>query len=339
MRLYLLALCGVLTISPLGAAFAASPIDQIRSASRLPALDLEKLKHGEVAGVRGPLGSFPRGVYVESCFFVRAPLPTVGETLLHWDTSKHPEFEISLLREYSWPAPVNTFDSLALSSNHPKDKWLIDHTCLTLTSGKPGELFITANETADARLNGASLNQRDAKVIEFWKKILASRDKALAAGGLNALPHFSAAYIDMSIRAELDGLMKLAPKVAAHFQPLLGARPFAGDGNPADVIVPYWQENLVRGHTTVHNGFLCAQKRSTSWQLADCTYFTSDTYFMSITLYELFPVENGTVVWQIDFVSAPFRSYLGGADRFFAGKEMVKESAKAIQLFRRDVEK
>jgi hypothetical protein len=337
-RLYLLALCGVLTISPLGAAFAASPIDQIRSASRLPALDLERLKHGEVVGVRGPLGSFPRGVYVESCFFVRASLPAVGETLLHWDTSKHPEFEISLLREFNWPTPANTFDSLALSFNHAKDKWLIDHTWLTLTSGKPGELFVTANEAATARLTGASLNQRDAKVNEFWKKILASRDKALASGGLNALPHFSAGYLDMSIRAELDGLMKLAPKVAAHFQPLLGARPFAGDGNPADVIVPYWQENLVRGHTTVHNGFLCAQKMK-SWQLADCTYFTSDTYFMSITLYELFPVENGTLVWQIDYVSAPFRSYLGGADRFFAGKEMVKESAKAIQLFRHDVEK
>lgn len=337
MRLYLLALCGVLTISPLGAAFAASPIDQIRSASRLPALDLEKLKHGEVAGVRGPLGSFPRGVYVESCFFVRASLPAVGETLLHWDTSKHPEFEISLLREYSWPAPADTFDSLALSSNRAKDKWLIDRTWLALASGKPGELFVTADEAAAARLTGTPPN-RDAKVVEFWKKILASRDRALASGGLSALPHFSASYIEMSIRVELDGLMKLAPKVAAHFQPLLSARPFAGDGNPADVIVPYWQQNLVRGHTTVHTGFLCAQKMK-SWQLADCTYFTSDTYFMSITLYELFPVENGTLVWQIDFVSAPFRSYLGGADRFFAGKEMVKESAKAIQLFRRDVEK
>jgi hypothetical protein len=336
-RLYLLAFCGVLTISPLGAAFAASPIDQIRSASRLSALDLEKLKHGEIAGVRGPLGSFPRGVYVESCFFVRTPMPTVGETLLHWDTSKHPEFEISLLREYNWPAPANTFDSLTVSSKHATDKWLIDHTWLTLTSGKPGELFVTANEAAAARLTGAPPN-RDAKVSEFWKKILASRDKALASGGLNALPHFSASYLDMSIRAELDGLMKLAPKVAAHFQPLLSAGPFAGDGNPADVMVPYWQQNLVRGHTTVHTGFLCAQKMK-SWQLADCTYFTSDTYFMSITLYELFPVENGTLVWQIDFVSAPFRSYLGGADRFFAGKEMVKESAKAIQLFRRDVEK
>lgn len=338
MRLYLLALCGVLTITPLGATFAATPIDQIRSVSRLPALDLEKLKRGEVAGVRGPLGSFPRGVYVESCFFVRAPLPTVGETLLHWDTAKHPEFEISLLREYNWPTPANTFDSLAVSSKHATDKWLIDHTWLALTSGKPGELFITANEAAGARQSGAPPN-RDAKVSEFWKKILASRDKAFASGGLNALPHFFAGYLDMSIRAEFDGLMKLAPKVASHFQPLLGARPFAGDGNPADVIVPYWQQNLVRGHTTVHNGFLCAQKRAGSWQLADCTYFTSDTYFMSITLYELFPVENGTLVWQIDFVSAPFRSYLGGADRFFAGKEMVKESAKAIQLFRRDVEK
>jgi hypothetical protein len=60
---------------------------------------------------------------------------------------------------------------------------------------------------------------------------------------------------------------------------------------------------------------------------------------MSVTLYELFPVDDGTLIWQSSFVSAPFRSYLGGADRFFAGKEIVKEMRKSIQLFRNDVER
>lgn len=340
MKVSIVALCAWAASAAFHISFAAGPLDEIRASSRLPQLDLDKLKRGAIVAARGPLGNFPRGVYTEACFFVHRPMETVGQKLLHWDTSKQPELRVSILREYGWPPPANAFDRIALSSSRPQNKWLIDHTWQMFASGKPGELFVTADEAAAARFSGpASTEQRDAKVNGFWKKILASRDNALANGGLAALPHFHAGKIDISIRAELEGLMTLAPKIASHFQPLFSARPFAGSGTAADEIVPYWQETLVRNHTTLHNGFLCAQKRSTSWLAADCTYFTSDTYFMSIALYQLFPVENGTLVWQIDFVSAPFRSYLGGADRFFAGKEIVRETAKTILLFRRDVEK
>jgi hypothetical protein len=317
-------------------AFAASPIDQVRSASGLSGLDLEKLKRGEIVAARGPLGSFPRGVYTEACYFVKRPVETVGEKLLHWDTSKEPELKVSILREYAWPASPDVFDQVALSSSRPKDKWLIDRTAQMFASGKPA-LYVTADEAATSRQ--LSSKPRDAGVNEFWKKILASRDKAAASGGLNALPHFEAGKIDISIRDEFDGLMTLAPKVAVHFQPLIAAKPFTESGEDAGEIVPYWQQTAVQNHTTLHAGFLAAQKRSTSWMVADCTYFTSDTYFTSVTLYELFPVEDGTLVWQIDFVSAPFRSYLGGTDRFFAGKEIVKETVKTIQLFRAHAEK
>jgi hypothetical protein len=323
-----------------GLSLAATALEQIRASSSLPALDLEKLKAGEIVSARGPLETFPRGVYVEDCFYLRAPLAAVGEKLLHWDTSKHPELEIPLLREYSWPAPPDVFNALTLNSGHPKDKWLIDRTWQALTTGTLSGLFVPAGEVTAARLPAQTpTDQRDAKVNEFWKKVLVARDKAVSSGGLNALPHFEGGKIDISIRSEFQDLMKMAPKIATHFQPLLSAKPFAENGGSPSEIVPYWQESIVQGHTSVHTGFLSAQKRSTSWLVADCTYFVPDTYFMSVTLYELFPVENGTLVWQTDFVSAPFRSYLGGTDRFFGGKEMIKGAAKSIKLFRGDIEK
>jgi len=105
-----LAWCLAATISLSRLSFAANPVEQIRSSSGLAELNLENLKRGEVASARTPLGSFPRGVYVEDCFFVRAPLAAVVEKLLHWDTSKHPELEVARLREYSWPTP-NVFDA------------------------------------------------------------------------------------------------------------------------------------------------------------------------------------------------------------------------------------
>lgn len=318
-------------------ALAASPIDEVRSSSGLSGLDLEKIQRAEIVAARGPLGSFPRGVYTEACYFVKRPVETVREKLLHWDTSKEPELKVSILREYAWPASPIVFDQVALSSSQPKDKWLIDRTAQMFASGKPDDLYLTANEAESARQ--LSSRPRDAGVNEFWRKILAARDKAVASGGLNALPHFNAGKIAISIRSEFDGLMTLAPKVAEHFQPLISAKPFTDGADSSSEIVPYWQQTAVQNHTTLHAGFLAAQKRPASWMVADCTYFTSDTYFTSVTLYELFPIEGGTLVWQIDFVSAPFRSYLSGTDRFFAGKEIVKETTKTIQLFRAHVER
>ncbi|RDJ94300.1 ATP-binding cassette domain-containing protein [Lacticaseibacillus rhamnosus] len=42
---------------------------------------------------------------------------------------------------------------------------------------------------------------------------------------------------------------------------------------------------------------------------------------------------------QIGFVSAPFRGYLGGLDRFIAGKLMMQATLATIIAFRSDIEK
>ncbi len=59
---------------------------------------------------------------------------------------------------------------------------------------------------------------------------------------------------------------------------------------------------------------------------------------MSAIAYQLWPMENGTLVWQADFVSAPFRAFTGGLDRVFAGREMIKESQQTIRLLRAEAE-
>jgi hypothetical protein len=60
---------------------------------------------------------------------------------------------------------------------------------------------------------------------------------------------------------------------------------------------------------------------------------------MALDLFQLWSVDGGTLVWQVGFVSAPFRSYLGGADRYIAGKQMIQETIDTIKAFRVDVEK
>jgi hypothetical protein len=322
---------------------AAEPLDVLHATSKLPTVDLATLKQGEVVSNRGPLGTFSHGVYVESSYFIHAPTPMVGEKLLHWNPMKHGELEVQMLREFAWPAPPAVFDSLALSSSRAEDKWLIDRTW-QIAPKHPGELHLTANEPKQFRDavrslgNAPAAPQREGKASEFWRRILRARNDAVAAGGLAALPPYTANDEHVSQAMEFRNLMRIAPAIAARFAPLLSKAPFTGATNPPDELVPYWEAALVRGHTSLHGGFLSARKSAASWQIADCTYFASDTYFFSVNLYELWPVENGTLVWQIDFVSAPFRGFIGNVDRIFAGKAMIKDDVQTAKLFRADAE-
>ena len=335
--------------SLLGGSFAsvfAGGLDQIRPISKLPEIDLLKLKQGDIVSARGPLGSFPRGLYAETCYFSHAAVPGAGEKLLHWNSAKHPGLEISTLREFRWPAPADVWDALALNSSRREDRWLAERTWqLRSVSDARTDLHVSRIDIASFQEmtrrapNNPSAQQRDGVVNLFWRKLLRSRNDALASGGLGAVPSYSADGVEIATRPEFNSLLRQAPAIAAHFRPLINGAPFTSNSDAAVEIVPYWQAAGARGHTNLHAAFFVGRKSTSSWQLADCTYYVSDTYFMSFTLYELFPEDNGTLVWQIDFASAPFRSFTGGLDRLFAGGEMVKEAAKAAKLFRGDVEK
>lgn len=317
---------GLAFLALLGAAsLGAAPLDEIKSASSLPPLDFAKLKFGEIISARGPIGNFPRGVYAESVFFVHAPTETTGARLLHWDPTKHRENEVRTYREYQWPAATETWASLQLSAQRGDDRWLLERT-----KQKP----------ADLNLNPADHphGSTDAEATQFWRSLLRTRNDALAAGGLPALPAITGGSSQINPRSEFNSLLKMAPAAAARFAPLTDCFPFATSPNKAAETIPYWEAALVRGHTNLHAGFLAERKAGESTLVADCTYYTSDTYFFSVTLYQLWPVENGTLVWEIDFASAPFRSFTGGIDRAFAGNQMVKETAATARLFRADVE-
>ncbi len=324
----------------------AEAIEQIKPISKLPEIDLHKLEQGDIVSARGPLGNFSRGVYAETCFFVHAAVPAVGEKLLHWNSAKHRELEISRLQEYRWPAPRNAWDSLSLTSSRQGDRWLTDRTGQLLqTPGENTDLHVTQADvssvqemTRQAR-NNSRATQRDAVVNAFWRKLLRSRNDALASGGLAAVPGYSADGVQIETRAEFNQLLRQAPPIAAHFRKLTNGAPFTSGASTGLEIVPYWEAARARGHTNLHAAFFVGRKGVSSWQLTDCTYYVSDTYFMSFTLYELFPQDNGTLVWQIDFASAPFRSFTGGLDRVFASNEMVKEATQTAKLFRADVEK
>lgn len=308
-------------------ALAESPFERLRSVSLLPPLDLAKLQRGEIVVERGPVGQFPRGIHLQSSYFIHAPIAVVGNAFLHWDPRRDPD--VRLYREYELPGRPHDFQSLRLDPAFGGDKWLLDHSVRVARGDAPSDLHLTKEEAVLLRQKSSD---------EAWREILLGRSKDLAREGLTALAPYRTGE-SISPGSEFHGLLTLAPKAVQHFQPILKTRPIAARGKAASETVAYWEATRVRDHTTLQLGLFAAQKSAESWQLINCVYYPSDTYYMALDLFQLWPLEGGTLVWQVGFVSAPFRTYLGGVDRFVAGKLMTEETVDMIKAFRADLEK
>ena len=307
------------------------PLDELRSLAQLPAVDLARLKQGQIAMERWTHGDFPRGIYLESCYFIQAPMSVVGDALLHWEPLRHQNLKIRLYREFSLPPAADAFATLKLNPAVPDDKWLFERTAQVVQGSAPDDLHLT-NQEADL------LRQRSSTPNGSWQEILRRRSEALARGGLAAVGPY-ANDDSISSVSEFRGLLTLAPKAAQHFRPIIAARAIFPGGKPASEAVGYWEALNVHNHTTLQLGVRAAQKTPDSWQLINCTYYPSDTYFMALNLFQIWPMDGGTLVWQVGLVSAPFRSYLGGIDRYIAGQLMTQATIDTIKAFRTDVEK
>lgn len=312
------------------AAFGAEPIEVLRSAGQFSQpVELEKLKSGQILCTRGSLGNFSRGISLQSCYFLRAPMQRVGDALLHWNPPQHKDLDIRLYQEYSLPGTAETFRKAQLEPGLKEDQWLLRQSEIVARTGHAGELHLTKSEVNLLMGKPNALNAA-------WQEILRNRSDALARGGLAAVAPYQNG---LSPSSEFAGLLSLVPKAARYFQPLIGTHPLTASGPPASETVAYWETTKLQDHTTLQLGAFVAQKSPNSWQLVDCVYYPSDTYYMALDFFQLWPMDGGTLVWQVGLASAPFRTYLAGVDRYFAGKIMTTETLATIRAFRSDVER
>ena len=322
----------------------AGPLEDLKAASAVEGVDAPRLLHGEILTTRGTKGSFARGVYAESGYFLKATPEAVKTTLLHWDPSKYKETEVSAYRSYRWLAGPEVFKAMRLDGKHPADRTLLDWTVAVGTGGSAGELHLRPEDVAEfqrvfAGHDLTKTGEKETLASAAWQALLQEHSAAVGAGGLAALPAYKAGTVNISAGAEVRSLFKMTPAIPPKFIELTVAKPLTPDGmGGGDESVPYAEESLVQGHTSFCLGASAAhQGRSGTWQVIDLTYYTADTYFLSFSLYQLWPWEGGTLVWEVDYASAPFRGYLGGLDRVFAGKEMTKDSAGSVATLRKEL--
>ncbi len=77
-----------------------------------------------------------------------------------------------------------------------------------------------------------------------------------------------------------------------------------------------------------------------AYQSADVLYYASGGYYVSITLYQMWPVtiqgKASTLVWRGDMISSASLGSLHGVERLASESAMMKEISKAVALFRKD---
>jgi hypothetical protein len=253
----------------------------------------------------------------------------VGDSLLHWNPPQHKDLDIRLYQEYSLPGTAETFRKAQLEAGLKEDQWLLRQSEIVARTGRAGELHLTKSEVN-------LLMARPNALTTAWQEVLRNRSDALGHGGLVTVAPYQSG---ISPASEFAGLLSLVPKAARYFQPVIGTHPLTASGRPASETVAYWETTKLQDHTTLQLGVFVAEKSPNSWQLVDCVYYPSDTYYMALDFFQLWPVDGGTLVWQVGLASAPFRTYLAGVDRYFAGKIMTSETLATIRAFRFDVEK
>ncbi len=303
--------CIVVLLGPLLA--WAGPLEELGKTAGLGSVDAARLKNGEVISARGAQGGFARGVYIESCYFVKAPPEAVETALLHWDPSKHPEDEVSIYETFRAGENVDFTLLASLTPKRPANRWLLEQS-RAVSEGKANELHLSPAD--------AAIFRREADASPAWKRVLERR----ASVGLAAAARYLAGDLEIEPPLEYRSLIGMTPKIAARFA-----------GAESSNVTGYAEQGLTQGHTSFCLGTLSSRKTEQSWQIVDCTYYTSDTYLLSANLYEIWSWEGGALVWQVDYVSAAFRAYARGLDKMFAGREMMKETAKSIEMFRRSV--
>ncbi len=313
----------------------ADAVSDLAAFSIFDKVDLVQLAKSDVRTAHGPPMGNPRFLSVQSCYVSPGSPAQQIEALRRWDPTRHRELKVFLHSDLpANPTPAN-FSKL---QNAPDNGPVRSFVSATQKLGP--ELQISKDEAKKFSPAGGGGGAMPAAVAKFWSDILAARAHSFSSGGTSAEPPYD--HGSQTIRAgdELNGLLKQQEKIRHQFSSLLGA---TGIGRGAGSLNPelYWELLDVDDQGVVTLGaYYNHGSAGGSYQAADMLYYASGGYYVSLTLYQMWPVnvegKGSTLVWRGDMISAASLASLHGVERLGSESAMMKEISKAVTLFRRD---
>ncbi len=313
----------------------ADAVSDLAAFSIFDKVDLIQLAKSDVRTAHGPPMGNPRFLSVQSCYVSPGSPAQQIEALRRWDPTRHRELKVFLHSDLpANPTPAN-FSKL---QNAPDNGPVRSFVSATQKLGP--ELQISKDEAKRFSTASGGGGGMPAAVAKFWSDVLTARTHSFASGGTAGQPPYDHGGQTIRVNDELNGLLRQQEKIRRQFSGLIGS---TGIGRGAGSLRPelYWELLDVDDQGVVSLGaYYTHGGAGGSYQAADVLYYASGGYYVSLTLYQMWPVnvegKASTLVWRGDMISAASLASLHGVERLGSESAMMKEISKAVTLFRRD---
>jgi len=313
----------------------ADAVSELGSFSIFDKVDLAQLAKSDVKTAHGPPMGNPRFLSVQSCYVASGSPAQQIEALRRWDPTRHRELKVFLHSDLPANPTAANFSKL---QNAPDNGPV--RSFVSATQKLSPELQISKDEAKKFSPAGAGGGAVPAAVAKFWSDVLAARKHSFSSGGTSAQPPYDHGGQAIRVSEELNGLLRQQEKIRRQFSGFLGN---TGIGRGAGSFSPelYWELLDVDDQGVVSLGaYYNRGGAGGSYQAADVLYYASGGYYVSLTLYQMWPVnvegKTSTLVWRGDMISAASLASLHGVERLGSESVMMKEILKAVTLFRRD---
>jgi hypothetical protein len=313
----------------------ADAVSELAGFSIFDKVDLAQLAKSDVKTAHGPPMGNPRFLSVQSCYVAPGSPAQQIEALRRWDPTRHRELKVFLHSDLPGnPTPANFSKLQNAPDNGPVRSFV------NATQKLSPELQISKDEAKKFSAAGGGGGAMPAAVVKFWTDVLAARTHSFSSGGTAAQPPYDHGGQAIRVSDEVNGLLRQQEKIRRQFSGFLGN---TGIGRGAGSLSPelYWELLDVDDQGVVSLGASYNRGGSGgSYQAADVLYYASGGYYVSLTLYQMWPVnaegKASTLMWRGDMISAASLASLHGVERLGSESAMMKEISKAVTLFRRD---
>jgi len=301
-KVILAGLVGGFFLAAASVATASDPLDDVKSFSDFPAIDLHHVLDGDILGARGPLMHFPNGLSAQTCFVIPAAAAETVRRLQDWDPLPHEALKVFAYQAMCGPCEGADFQTLSLKSSQTAICWLLDKTLAT-TADK-SDLNLTRAE-AQKLASCAKGNPDPQDVSACWAELLRERVAVFQHEGFNGLLPYEANGVTVSPGTQLREMLRDQTAVARQFATLLWQSGLLGD-NRAGSLTPtlYWTLFEVNHRAMLSLGAIYLLPQGDHYQLLDAQYYVSGKYYAAAMLCEIWPIragdKSGALVWRGD---------------------------------------
>lgn len=302
------------------AARAADPAAELASFSAFASVDLAALGKGEVKTQRN--GGSGKTMAVQTVYAVAGSPAEAVEALRRFNPQRHSDLKVYLHADFTGTPSAATFGALRSAPGNSAVQTWIKHT-----NAKAASLQLTSADLAKAPSEATA-----AAVGGFWAEVLAKRAGEFLSGGIGRV----APYETNGTRpaAELAAMLGSQDKLKSHFGSLIASTVESG-GRPTSS----WELSEADDEAVASLGaFYARPAAGGGMQAVDCGYYASGGYFVSLTLYQMWPVEiegkPSTLVFRADLVSSAQLGALRGVERLGAESLMQKKIKRSVALVR-----